>query len=103
MKPIILGALTLCLASVLAAGEIHGKVTCKGVRDSADAVVYVAAIPGKTFAAPQAHAKIDQLTAEGKFKPKRIVTKVAPAQTFWRAEDYHQRYLEKRGQASCHI
>ena len=21
----------------------------------------------------------------------------------WRAEDYHQRYLEKRGQASCHI
>ena len=35
--------------------------------------------------------------------PKRIVTKVEPAQTFWRAEEYHQRYLEKRGQASCHI
>ena len=34
---------------------------------------------------------------------KRIVTKVEPAQTFWRAEEYHQRYLEKRGQASCHI
>ena len=51
----------------------------------------------------QAHAKIEQLTAEGRFKPKRIVTKVEPAQTFWRAEEYHQRYLEKRGQASCHI
>jgi peptide-methionine (S)-S-oxide reductase len=51
----------------------------------------------------QARAKIDQLTAEGRFKPQRIVTKVEPAQTFWRAEDYHQRYLEKRGQASCHI
>jgi len=51
----------------------------------------------------QAKSKIEKLTAEGRFKPKRIVTKVEPAQTFWRAEEYHQRYLEKRGQASCHI
>ncbi len=51
----------------------------------------------------QARAKIDQLTAEGRFKPKRIVTLVEPAQTFWRAEEYHQRYLQKRGLASCHI
>ena len=51
----------------------------------------------------QARAKIDQLTADGRYKPKRIATKVEPAQTFWRAEDYHQRYLEKRGLASCHI
>jgi peptide-methionine (S)-S-oxide reductase len=51
----------------------------------------------------QARAKIDQLTAEGRFKPRSITTKVEPAQTFWRAEEYHQRYLEKRGQASCHI
>jgi peptide-methionine (S)-S-oxide reductase len=48
-------------------------------------------------------ARIEQLTQEGRYKPKRIVTKVEPAQTFWRAEEYHQRYLEKRGQASCHI
>ena len=51
----------------------------------------------------QAQAKIDELSARGRFKPKRIVTKVEPAQTFWRAEEYHQRYLEKRGRASCHI
>ena len=51
----------------------------------------------------QAKAKIEQLTSEGRFKPKRIVTRVEPAQTFWRAEEYHQRYLEKRGQASCHL
>jgi peptide-methionine (S)-S-oxide reductase len=51
----------------------------------------------------QARAKIEHLTAEGRFKPKRIVTQVVPAETFWRAEEYHQRYLEKRGQASCHI
>ena len=51
----------------------------------------------------QAMAKIEQLTSAGTFKPKRIVTKVEAAQTFWRAEEYHQRYLEKRGMASCHI
>jgi peptide-methionine (S)-S-oxide reductase len=35
--------------------------------------------------------------------PRPIVTEIVPAQPFWRAEDYHQRYLEKRGLASCHI
>ena len=50
-----------------------------------------------------AFAKIEQLTAEGRYKPKRIVTQVVAAKVFWRAEDYHQRYLEKRGLASCHI
>ena len=34
---------------------------------------------------------------------KPIVTEVVPAQTFWRAEEYHQKYLEKRGTVSCHI
>jgi peptide-methionine (S)-S-oxide reductase len=51
----------------------------------------------------RARAKIEQLAAEGRFKPRGIVTRVEPAQTFWRAEDYHQRYLEKRGLAQCHI
>ena len=50
-----------------------------------------------------ARAKIEHLTAEGRYKPKKIVTKVESAQTFWRAEEYHQRYLEKRGLSSCHI
>jgi peptide-methionine (S)-S-oxide reductase len=51
----------------------------------------------------EAQAKIEQLTELGRFKPKRIVTKVEPAETFWRAEEHHQKYLDKRGQASCHI
>ena len=60
-RPLVL-ALVLATAGAtpLAAGDLHGKVTCKGVRNSADAVVYVAAIPGKTFPAPKEHAKIDQ-------------------------------------------
>ncbi len=32
-----------------------------------------------------------------------IVTEIAPATDFWRAEEYHQQYLEKRGLANCHI
>jgi len=32
-----------------------------------------------------------------------IVTEITPASTFYRAEEYHQRYLEKRGLASCHL
>jgi peptide-methionine (S)-S-oxide reductase len=48
-------------------------------------------------------ATIERLNAEGRYKPKRIVTLVEPAQTFWKAEDYHQKYLEKRGLRSCHI
>jgi peptide-methionine (S)-S-oxide reductase len=32
-----------------------------------------------------------------------IVTVITPAQTFYRAEEYHQQYLAKRGQSSCRI
>ena len=35
--------------------------------------------------------------------PRRIVTEVVPAGPFWRAEEYHQQYLEKRGMASCRV
>jgi peptide-methionine (S)-S-oxide reductase len=45
---------------------------------------------------------IARLTAEKRFS-KPIVTQVVPAETFWRAEEYHQKYLEKRGAVSCHI
>jgi peptide-methionine (S)-S-oxide reductase len=55
--------------------------------------------PEQEAAAKQAIAR---LTAEKRFS-RSIVTQVVPAQTFWRAEDYHQKYLEKRGALSCHI
>ena len=50
----------------------------------------------------QARAKIAELNASGAYR-KPIVTKVEPATTFWKAEEYHQRYLEKRGMVHCHI
>ena len=35
--------------------------------------------------------------------PRPVATEITPAGTFYRAEEYHQRYLEKRGMASCHL
>lgn len=32
-----------------------------------------------------------------------IVTAIEPFTAFYRAEEYHQRYLEKTGAASCHV
>ncbi len=32
-----------------------------------------------------------------------IVTEIVPAQPFWKAEDYHQQYLAKRGLSHCHL
>jgi len=52
--------------------------------------------------ATEARAKIAELNASGTYRHP-IATKVEPSKTFWKAEEYHQRYLEKRGMVSCHI
>ena len=52
--------------------------------------------------AQAARAMIAELQAQGRC-PRPIVTAVEPAATFWRAEEYHQRYLEKNGFGACHI
>jgi peptide-methionine (S)-S-oxide reductase len=45
----------------------------------------------------------DELDAAGKF-PRKIVTQIAPAPEFYRGEEYHQRYFEKKGiDPTCHI
>ncbi|HEX3120456.1 MAG TPA: peptide-methionine (S)-S-oxide reductase MsrA [Candidatus Acidoferrum sp.] len=43
-----------------------------------------------------------ELNASGKFK-KPIATEITKAGPFYRAEEYHQKYLEKRGATSCHF
>ena len=44
----------------------------------------------------------EALEKSGKWK-KPIVTQIVPAQTFYKAEEYHQQYLRKRGLENCHI
>ena len=49
-----------------------------------------------------AEAAKERWTRSGRWRSP-IVTEIAPASTFYRAEEYHQRYLEKHGLASCHL
>lgn len=51
--------------------------------------------------AAAAEAK-QKLEGEGR-RSGPIVTEISPAETFFRAEEYHQQYLEKRGQSSCRL
>ncbi len=44
----------------------------------------------------------EKLQQSGRFA-KPIVTQIVPAQPFYRAEEYHQQYLAKRGATQCHI
>jgi len=48
-----------------------------------------------------AKVSLESAQDSGRFSSP-IVTEISPTTTFHMAEDYHQRYLEKRGAASCH-
>ena len=52
----------------------------------------------------EAIAKKSRAALDASKKLKRpIATEITPAAAFYRAEEYHQKYLQKRGAASCHI
>jgi peptide-methionine (S)-S-oxide reductase len=50
----------------------------------------------------EAEAKASRDAAQARF-PRPIVTEITPATEFWKAEEYHQQYLEKRGLSQCHF
>ncbi len=50
----------------------------------------------------EARASLEKLQKSGRFS-KPIVTQIELARTFYRAEDYHQQYLAKRGLKACHV
>lgn len=50
----------------------------------------------------QAERMKKELDQSGKFR-KPIVTEVTAAKKYYPAEQYHQKYLQKRGIDSCHI
>ena len=52
--------------------------------------------------AQRAAAEASKLRAQAQFS-RPIATQIVPSAPFYRAEDYHQRYLEKQGLRSCRI
>jgi len=55
--------------------------------------------PDQESAARDSKGVLDQAGIFG----RPIVTEITPASEFYRAEDYHQQYFEKRGMKSCHL
>jgi peptide-methionine (S)-S-oxide reductase len=49
-----------------------------------------------------AAASKEKLEKSGRFN-RPIVTQIEPASKLWRAEEYHQHYLQKRGQSHCAV
>lgn len=48
-------------------------------------------------------AEVSKQEQATRWAPQPVVTEITAAGPFYRAEEYHQKYLEKRGKVSCHL
>jgi len=57
------------------------------------------------YLTPEQKVVAERIVAElaPAYLPRLIVTEITPASTFYRAEEYHQRYFDKHPEAICHI
>jgi len=86
MRCAIVTIVFLCFSfSVMLAGNIVGKVKARGVKNSADAVVYVEKVPGGSFPAPKEHAKVNQKNL--KFDPHVLPILVGTTVDFLNSDD----------------
>jgi plastocyanin len=70
-SPLLVGYLFTCFITIMANGASAGTIQGKVVGVSGPSVVYVDAISGKTFPAPEQHAEVDQRGLA--FDPKLLV------------------------------
>ncbi len=82
---IVMTVVVLTGFSLSIAGTITGKVNAKGVKNSADAVIYIDKIPSKTFPAPKEHAVMDQKNL--KFVPHVLPVLVGTTVDFLNSDD----------------
>jgi len=86
LRPITLSLTLVALAPPLSAGTISGTVQATGMRNNADAVVYVGAIPGTSFPAPSEHAEVDQ--SDMLFVPHVLVVQVGTTVDFLNSDAF---------------
>jgi len=55
-----------------------------------------------TEQAERARASLEREKLSGRLR-RPIVTEIVPVAVFWRAEEYHQQYVVKRGESSCSL
>lgn len=80
LRLLCLTAWPLMAVAALEAGSITGKVTCSGLKDNANAVVYVERIEGKTFPPPKDPVVMNQKGKE--FLPHVLVVPIGTKVNF---------------------
>ncbi len=84
-RSVMMASVIILGAQISAAGNIVGKVKAQGVKNSADAVVYIEKIGDKSFPAPKEHALMDQKGL--KFQPHVLAVVAGTTVDFLNSDD----------------